>query len=346
MGMDYSNTSFDVQYLYKLIEEESFASGEGEIVKAEALQAYIDDLCQKVKIDRKYKVVINCRNGVASLVNPQLFRQAGMEVVEQFCEQDFDFPNGNANPSLEAMMEETGRKVVEEKADIGFAFDGDGDRLGIVDEKGRNIYPDKILILLARLVLKKNPGAKIVFDVKCTQALADDVEAHGGEAVMWKTGHAHIKKKAHEIKAALAGERSGHIFLFDGYYGFDDASIVGLKLLEFLSQEGKSLSEVMETIPQYHSSPVYHAHCADEVKYRVVERVVEKFKQKFDKVIDVNGARVVFEDGWGLVRASSNEPVLVLVFEAKTEERLKEIQEIFKKELEDFPEISREWENG
>jgi phosphomannomutase/phosphoglucomutase len=348
LGYDYSTTLLphDIKELYALIESEDFEEGEGKVSRHEVLQAYIDDLVARVELKKKMKVVVNSRNGSASIVMPELLKRAGVEVVEQFCSVDFDFPNGNPNPSLEAMLAETADKVKEEKADLGLAFDGDGDRIGFVDEKGKTIYPDRVLILLARLILEKKPGAKIVFDVKSSQALPEDIEVHGGVPIMWKTGHSHIKQKGKEVGAALAGERSGHIFLYDNYYGFDDAAIVSLKLLEYVSAQDQPLSAIMAGTPQYVTSPVIHAHCADEVKYQVVEKIVEKFKKKFEKVIDVNGARVVFDDGWGLVRASSNVPDLVLVFEAKTEERVKEIEALFRKELAEFPEISRDWKNG
>jgi len=289
---------------------------------------------------------VNARNGTAGLFAPNVLRGCGCEVVEQFCDIDFNFPNGEPNPSLMGMLEELGKKVREESADLGFAFDGDGDRIGMVDEEGNVVFPDRILILLARLILKKRPGAKIVFDVKSTQALFEDIKAHGGEPVIWKTGHSFIKEKIHETGAALGGERSGHIFYMDGYYGFDDAIFVALKVLEYLSKENKRLSEIMKTTPQYFVSPVIHAPCADEIKYKVMDKIMKNFKKRFDNVIDINGARVVFKDGWGLVRPSSNLPVLVLVFEAKTKKRLKEIEELFRKELGKYHEISKEWRNG
>jgi phosphomannomutase/phosphoglucomutase len=348
LGCDFSSTllSADLKKLFEIINQDDFEKGQGEVRQENALAAYLADLLGRVKINKKLKVVVNTRNGSASIVMPELLKKAGVEVVEQYCDIDFNYPHGNPNPSEDAMLEELAEKVRETKADLGLAFDGDGDRLGLVDEKGQLIYPDRILLLLSRLVLQKNPGAKIVFDVKCTRALEEDIKEHGGQPVMWKTGHSFIKQKAKDEKAALAGERSGHIFLFENYYGFDDAAMAALSLLEWLSAQEKPLSEIMQQTPQYFSSPVMHAPCPDEAKYKVMEKVLADFKQKFDKVVDVNGARVEFEDGWALVRASSNLPVLVLVFEAESKARLNELEQLIRQELKQFPEVSSNWKNG
>lgn len=358
LGYDFSKTLLpdDIKHLYEIIENEDFIKlgkneEKGKIEKYEKIiDDYIEEIKTKVKLNKnkRLRIVINARNGTASKIAPRVFRELGCEVIEQFCELNAEFPNGEPNPSLDSMLNEIGELVRKEKADIGIGFDGDGDRVGIVDEQGNAIYADKILALLARLVLQKQPGAKIVFDVKCSKALEEDILAHNGIPIMWKTGHSYIKQKAHEEKAPLAGERSGHIFFMQDYYGFDDGIFASAKLLEFISNEGKKLSKLIETIPKYYSSPVLQAPCADEIKYKVVERIVSDFKKKFPyaKIIDINGARVEFSDGWGLVRASSNVPALVLVFEAKTPKRLKEIEEIFRKELSNYKEISPQWENG
>jgi len=195
--------------------------------------------------------------------------------------------------------------------------------------------------------LKEKPGAAIVFDVKATQGLAEDIKAHGGKPVMWKTGHSYIKQKSKEVDAVLGGEGSGHIFYRQGYYDYDDAIFAALKLLEYLSEEDRTFSELMATTPQYFKPPTIHVECADEIKYDIVDKLVAELKKDYsDKVIDINGARVQFDDGWFLVRASSNMPVLVLGFEAKTEERLKELEEILKGYLDKYPEIGKEWKSG
>jgi phosphomannomutase/phosphoglucomutase len=237
--------------------------------------------------------------------------------------------------------------TVKNSCDIGVAIDADGDRLGIADEKGNVIWPDRWFILLSRLVLKKHPGAKIVFDVKVSEALPEDIKAHGGVPIMWKTGHSYIKQKLHEEKAAAAGEMSGHIFFVDDFYGFDDANFAGLKLLEYVSSQGRPLSKLIEETPYYVSTPAYHAPVPDEIKYGVVEKLTEEFKTEGYKVIDINGARVYFEEGcWGLIRASSNLPALVLRFEAKSEEKLKEIEKIFREKLKKFPKVGQKWESA
>ena len=348
LGFDKSSTllTADVKKLYSVIEEEDFVEGQGKIEKKSIEQAYIDEIKSKTNLGKKLKVVINCRNGIAGDIAPRLIRAIGCEVVELYCNVDDSYPHGVANPSLDSMLEELGEKVVEEKADLGLAFDADGDRLGAVDEKGQVIYADRLVILLARGLLEKAPKSKIIYEVKCTQSLPDDIKAHGGIPIMCRTGHSFIKQKLHETGAALAGERSGHIFFAHNWYSFDDAGFAAAKFLEYISMQEKTLSEIMETTPKYYSSKVYHAPCADEVKHDVVKRVVEHLKKLFPNVIDIDGARVVFEDGWGLVRTSSNLPVLVLVFEGKTKERLEEIEQTFRKELSNFPEISPDWRNG
>jgi phosphomannomutase/phosphoglucomutase len=226
-------------------------------------------------------------------------------------------------------------------------MDGDGDRLGITDEKGETIWPDRYLIVLARQMLEKYPGAKIVNEVKCTQALEEDIKNHGGISIMTKTGHSYIKAKVWEEKAILGGEFSGHVFYNKPeYYGFDDAVFASLKLLEYLSGQKKTLSQIMLQTPNYVSSPALQVACADEVKYEVVDKLIKEFKNDGYEVIDINGARVKFSDGWGLVRASSNLPVLVLRFEAKTEKRLAEIMKIFKDKFTNYPQIGKEWQSG
>lgn len=344
-GYSHALTIENAQELYGIIFDGDFAKGAGTVRNEDVIEAYKKFILGKVNLARKLKVVVNARNGTAGPIAPEIFRSMGCEVVEQFCEADTSFPNGDPNPSIDGMMQELGQKVREEKADIGFAFDGDGDRVGMVDENGDNIYSDRMLIILARQVLEKEPGGKIIFDVKCTKALPEDIKKHGGIPIMWKTGHTLIMDKAQKEGAVLAGERSGHIFYMKDYYGYDDGLFAALKVLEYLSKNN-SVSEIFEDVPKYFTSPVYHAHCKDEVKYDVIKRIQKKFKSKFENVIDINGARVEFEDGWGLIRPSSNLPTMVLVFEGKTEKRMNEIMELFKKELAEYPEISKEWENG
>lgn len=314
--------------------------------KTDLIREYTKDVIGRIKIKKWMKVVVNAGNGTAGPIVPDILRKAGCKVVEQNCNIDDSFPNYNPDPSLAKMMESTGEFVKKHNADIGLAFDGDGDRLGVADETGKTIWPDRYLILLARQMLKKKPKSRIVFDVKCSQALEEDIKAHGGIPVMWKTGHSYIKEKMHRENSPLAGEMSGHIFYKEGYYGFDDATFAALKLLEYISSQQNALSELIKTTPYYISTPTIHVPCHDDKKYGVIKKITAEFRKEGFKVNDINGARVSFGDGWGLVRASSNLPVLVMRFEAKTEKRLKEIEAVFKKKLSRFKSVNKKWKIG
>ena len=348
LGSDLSYTLLtdDLQEVYNIIAKEDYVNGKGTIKKENILEAYMKDLLSRTKITKKFKILINTGNGTAGIVEPEIFRRAGCEVIEHFTNIDPTYPNYTANPDGTAMMEDTGEQTVANEGDLGFAFDGDGDRLGLVDEKGQTIWPDRYIILLGRLVLSKEPGAKIIFDVKVSEALPEDIRAHGGTPIMWKTGHSHIKAKMLEEKAAMAGEMSGHVFFKQDFYGFDDATFAALKLLEYLSAQEESLSGVIATTPYYVSTPTIQVKATDEDKYEVVKELTEEFKKDNYKVIDINGARVYTRNGWGLVRASSNTPTLVLRFEAKTQEDLEKIQKIFKDKLDKFPVVSKEWDSS
>ncbi len=344
-GLSYTLVGDEIRELYEIIEREDFVEGHGDYTETSIADDYTADLVGRVDIRRRFRIVIDTGNGTAGAFAPRIFREAGCDVIEQFTELDPDFPNHEPDPARRETVEALGRRVRDEGADMGIAFDGDGDRFGLVDENGEVIWPDRYMILLARQVLERQPGAKIVFDVKCTQALEDDIRERGGVPIMWKTGHSHIKAKLHEEKAALAGEMSGHVFFVENYYGFDDGIYAALRFVEYVSTQDRTVSELMADTPRYVSSPAIQAPCPDEVKYDVVARLTEDLKRDFDRVIDINGARVVFDDGWGLVRASSNLPELVLRFEARTPERLEEIKETFRKYLAKYPEVSPRWEN-
>jgi phosphomannomutase/phosphoglucomutase len=347
LGAGFSSTlvASEIQELYDIITREDFVTGHGDYTEASIIDDYQHDLVSRVQIKRPLKIVIDTGNGTAGAFAPRIFRAAGVNVIEQFTDLDPDFPNHEPDPARTDTVEFLGKRVLAEGADLGLAFDGDGDRFGVVDEKGVVIWPDRYMILLARQVLERQPGGKIVFDVKCTQALEDDIKAHGGIPIMWKTGHSHIKAKLHEEQAALAGEMSGHVFFVENYYGFDDGIYSGLRFVEYVAARTESLSQIMAGTPSYLSTPAIQAKCADEVKYQVVERLTAELKRDFPRVIDINGARVAFDDGWGLVRASSNLPELVLRFEARTPERLQEIKETFRRYLSKYPEVDPHWEN-
>jgi phosphomannomutase/phosphoglucomutase len=347
LGAGFSSTlvADEIQELYGIIEREEFATGHGDYTEVSIFDDYAADLVGRVDVVRPLKVVIDTGNGTAGAFAPRIFRDAGLNVIEQFTDLDPEFPNHEPDPARTDTVEILGKRVREEKADLGLAFDGDGDRFGVVDEKGDVIWPDRYMILLARQVLERTPGGKIVFDVKCTQALEDDIRAHGGVPIMWKTGHSHIKAKLHEEKAALAGEMSGHVFFVQNYYGFDDGVYSGLRFVEYVAGRKEPLSAIMAGTPSYISTPAINVKCADEVKYDVVKRLTAELKKNFDRVVDINGARVVFDDGWGLVRPSSNLPELVLRFEARTPQRLQEIKQTFRGYLDRYPEVDRHWEN-
>jgi len=351
LGYDFDTTLLpdDIDNLYQIILKEDFVKKQGSVrTKPDIIEKYGDYLVNKIKLKRPLKVVVNAGNGTAGPIVPLILRKAGCEIIEQYCDIDFSFPHHEPNPASLKALEALSAKVRKTGADLGLGFDGDGDRLGMVDEKGQTIWPDRFLILLVRQVLKEEPGSNIVFDVKCSQALIEEIKKHGGNPIMWKTGHSYIKQKAKEVNASLAGERSGHIFYRQGYYGYDDAVFAALKLIEYLSQQDKPLSQIMLTTPQYFTSPAWHVDCADTAKYKIVNELVKEFKQQYgpERVIDINGARVEFDHGWGLVRASSNLPSLVLIFESKTKKGLQEIEDIFREKLSKYPEIGKKWESG
>ena len=347
-GLSQTLGPVEIENLYTIIESEDFvhSTSPGTVQKENIVQEYIDDLVGKSHITGSPKVLVNTGNGTAGLFAPTLLRTAGCDVSEHFTNVDPSYPNYTANPDGEKMMHDTSQRTIENKCELGFAIDGDGDRLGMVDEKGQIVWPDRYMMLLSRLVLEKSPGAKIVFDVKVSEALPEDIRAHGGIPIMWKTGHSYIKAKLQEENAALAGEMSGHIFFSEGYYGYDDAFFAMLKVLEYVSSQPKTLSELIAETPYYISTPTIQVKTTDEDKYKIVEQLVEEFRAEGVKMIDVNGARVYMEDGWGLVRASSNTPSLVLRFEAKTQSGLEKIMTVFKEKLARFPSVDSHWDSS
>ncbi|HWN46554.1 MAG TPA: phosphomannomutase/phosphoglucomutase [Steroidobacteraceae bacterium] len=347
LGAGFSSTlvASEILELYDIIAREDFVTGHGDYTEATIIDDYQNDLVSRVKIKRPLKMVIDTGNGTAGAFAPRIFKAAGLDVIEQFTDLDPDFPNHEPDPARTDTVEILGKRVRAERADLGMAFDGDGDRFGVVDENGDVIWPDRYMILLARQVLERQPGGKIVFDVKCTQALEDDIKAHGGVPIMWKTGHSHIKAKLHEEQAALAGEMSGHVFFVENYYGFDDGIYSGLRFAEYVAARSETLSTIMAGTPTYISTPAIQVKCPDEVKYQVVDKLTAELKRDFKRVVDINGARVIFDDGWGLVRASSNLPELVLRFEARTPQRLQEIKDTFRGYLAKYPEADPHWEN-
>jgi phosphomannomutase/phosphoglucomutase len=346
VGYSLTTNSEQIQEIYDLAEKEDFVKGQGRVISAPVDDGYVADVVKRIKIQGRPKVLLNTGNGTAGKIGPRLLREAGCEVVELHTRIDPTFPHYTANPADVAMMEDTGEHVRKSKAQIGIAIDADGDRVGVTDEEGKTIWPDYFMIPQIRDLLKERPGAKIVFDVKCSAALEEDIVAHGGVPIMWKTGHSFIKEKIAAEKADLGVELSGHIFVVHGYYGFDDALFTALKIIEALSRQSATMSQIMETVPKWYSSPVYNVHCPDSEKYKIASELTQQFKKKGDRVIDLSGARVIFNDGWGLVRASSNLPQLVLRFEAKSQERLQQIEDTFREMLKSYPGLGSKWETG
>lgn len=354
LGLGLSNTlgPEEMDELYNLTLNEEFASGDGKLTREDYIPIYSKDVLSRVNIKRPVKVLINTGNGTAGPIVPQILRDAGCEVFEFLTEPDLNFNHYFPNPSKVEMMNDTGSKTLHYDAELGIAFDGDGDRLGITDEKGNVIWPDRYIGILCQSILKEHKGAPIVYDVKCSRGLEEYIRALGGNPVMWKTGHSYIKQKLHEISAPFAGEMSGHIFFGSPiYYGFDDAVFAALKLLEVLSDSNSPLSKMIEEIPTYVSTPTLQANCSDERKYDLVDSIVAELIDDGHDVVTFDdnyklGGRVEFPNGWGLIRASSNLPVLVLRFEAVDDETLLEIKSIIKIKMDKYDEIGKEWVSG
>ncbi|MDX1608289.1 MAG: phosphomannomutase/phosphoglucomutase [Candidatus Spechtbacterales bacterium] len=339
----------ELKELYKMIKNDDFDTVVGgELKKEDIKKEYIEDLISRVDVKKEFRVVVSTGNGTAGLFAPDLFNALGCKVIERHTEPDANFPNYTPNPADTEMMEDTGGIVLENEADFGLAFDGDGDRLGLTDEEGNVVWPDKFAIFLARLVLKNKPGAKIIYDVKSSRALAEDIEAHGGEPIMAPTGHSNIKRVMKEKGAELGAELSGHIFVKDNYYGFDDASMAAVSLIQYFSEQDKAVSRLVAETPQYVSSPGYTAATPDDKKFQVVKEMTEEFKNEGYKVVDIDGARVNFKEleGWGLVRVSNTGPNITLRFEAKTKDNLKKIEDIFREKLSRYDFVSKEWVAG
>lgn len=322
----------EIQKIRGLIEKKDFQTGKGKAERSEIIPAYQAYLKQSFQFKRKLKVVVDSGNGTAGLVAPEVIKSFGHEVIELFSEPDSRFPNHHPDPTVEENLEDLIEKVREVKADVGIAFDGDADRVGIVDERGNIIWGDKLLILFSRFILKDKPGAKFVADVKCSNLFFQDVASHGGKAIMWKTGHSLIKQKLRDENAALAGEMSGHMFFNDRYFGFDDGIYAAIRVLEILDQSGKKLSELLADVPKTYATPEIRVDCSDEEKFKIVANVAQFFKSHYS-TIDIDGVRIDFGDGWGLVRASNTQAVLVTRFEAESEKRLNEIRKLVEEKI-------------
>lgn len=308
----------EIQVLYNKIENSEFASAPGSRFQMmDVNNAYLTHLASSFRPARKLNVVVDAGNGMGGIYAPKLLSRLGHEVTELYCEPDGDFPNHHPNPEKEANVLDLIAKVREIGADVGLAFDGDADRVGVVDEKGNLISADKAMAWLATDIISRNPGATFVGDVLSSQVVFDVVEQHGGRPILWQSGHARIKSKMQAESAILGGESSGHMFFGDRYYGFDDGVYAAGRVVELLAQGEKSLSEHIAALPQMFTTPEYRPHCPEEMKSTVINGVKEKLGDV--KIVDVDGLRVLFPEGWGLLRPSGTEPVLSLRFEARTE---------------------------
>ena len=317
-----------IQEIKEILLAGDFLDGKGTVERKDILPDYIDFVTQNIQLgNRKLKVVVDSGNGVGGIVGVPLYKKLGCEVVELFTEPDSSFPNHHPDPTVLENMQHAVKAVTEHQADLAIAFDGDGDRIGVVNENGKVIWGDELMIIFSRSILEKNPNATFIAEVKCSQRLFNDIKNHGGKAIMWKVGHSLIKAKMKETGAALAGEMSGHIFFADRFFGFDDAIYSGARLLEILSNSEKPLSEFLADLPQTYNTPEIRIDCPDEQKFEIVRRLTEEFKQT-NEVIDIDGARILFDNGWGLVRSSNTQPILVLRFEAESQNALENIQRV------------------
>lgn len=335
----------ELQEVLKLIKNEDFHTPEkpGEITEQDIWPQYKADLLTKTKLGRPLKIVIDAGNGVAGPFAPQLLREFGCEVIELYCEPDGNFPNHESNPEEIENMRDLIAAVKEHKAHLGIGFDGDSDRVGIIDEKGHMYSSDYMLLLLVHDLLTRQQNPQIVFDVKVSQIIINDMESRGAIPVMSKTGHSFIEAKMKELSSPLGGEVSGHLFFGENYYGFDDALLAALKITAILSNTETPLSEYFDYLPKVHTTPEFKAHCPDDKKFPIVAKLVEHFTQNYE-CITIDGVRINFDEtSWGAVRASNTSPNLTLRFEAKTPERLKEIQKIMADEIRKYPEVNLDW---
>jgi len=321
-----------IQKIRESVEEGKFKTGRGRKKQADIIESYLEFFEQNLHIEPGIKVAADGGNGTAGVACPQILRRFGCEVHELYMNPDGDFPNPHPDPTVEENLSDIKKKIVEAGLDVGLAFDGDADRIGIVDERGNSMSGDMLLLVYSLDLLETNPGATIIGDVKCSGNLFSKIREASGNPIMWKTGHSVIKDKMKKEGAELGGEMSGHIFFKNRFFGYDDALYAGLRFLEILSKTGKKASELLTGLPKTFATPEIRVDCPDEIKFQVTEAVKRKLGEQ-NEVIDIDGVRVEYPDGWGLLRASNTQPALVLRFEAQTESRLAEIRETVEKTL-------------
>ena len=322
----------EIQTIKKIIESLDFSEGNGKKEEDKIIEAYIKELTSNIKLKRSVKVVIDCGNGATSVLAKECYEKLECEVIDLFCNLDGNFPNHHPDPSKPENMKDLIEKVISTDAEIGIAFDGDGDRLGVVSAKGEIIYPDMQMILFSQQVLKRKQGSKIVYDVKCSKLLPESITRNGGVPIISKTGHSFIKNKIRQVSAALGGEMSGHIFFNDRWPGFDDAIYSGARMLEIISNQEEGV-DLFDSLPQLTSTPEINIETEDEKKFGYVEEFKSLMNFPEADVLDIDGVRVEFDYGWGLLRASNTSPVLVLRFEAINEDNLEKIKEKFRNVL-------------
>jgi phosphomannomutase/phosphoglucomutase len=330
----------EIQDVLGVIQSGQFEHGQGQVTQQDVGPAYIAEVVRRIgPIARPVKVVVDAGNGAGGLFGPEMLRRIGAEVIELYCDVDGRFPNHHPDPTVPEALQDLIAKVHEAGADLGIGWDGDADRIGIVDTQGRIVWGDQLMMLFSRQVLARNPGAPIIFEVKCSQGLVEEVERLGGQPVMYRTGHSLIKNKMKEMHAPLAGEMSGHIFFADGYFGYDDALYASCRFAHMIAAQDKSPGALVDELPTYYATPETRVECTEEKKWKIVEEMTAYFKQHYS-VIDIDGMRAQFGDGWGLLRASNTQPVLVLRFEARTPTRLLEIEQIVLNKLHEIaPEV-------
>jgi phosphomannomutase/phosphoglucomutase len=314
-----------IQELRKIIESGKYSTGRANTQNKDISKAYEDYLFTNVTVNKKLKIIVDAGNGVGGLFSLPLFRRLGVDVTAIYCNPDGRFPHHFPDPTVEENLKELIQSVLANKADLGIAFDGDADRIGVISNTGEIIWGDKLLLLFSRYILKEKPHSTIIGEVKCSQVLYDDIKKHSGRPIMWKAGHSLIKAKMKEEKAVLGGEMSGHIFFADRYFGYDDAIYAALRLLEILSQTGEKISSLLADVPKTYATPEIRLDCPDNKKMTVVNNIKQHYRNT-PGLIDIDGVRIPFDDGWALVRSSNTQPVIVLRFEASSVNRLQEIR--------------------
>jgi phosphomannomutase/phosphoglucomutase len=332
-----------IQSLLKIIQADDFITGQGQRLEdLDMGKKHMDTIKGKVRFgSRKLKVVVDSGNGLSGAIVPPLMESLGVEVICLFCEPDGTFPNHLPNPEDPELTKDLEAAVIKNHADFGIGFDGDADRCGLIDEHGHHVAADRLLALLARDLLTRMPGSSIVFDVKSSQVLPDIIRESGGRPVMWKSGHSLMKAKMNELGAPLGGEVSGHIFIGENYYGFDDAPLVALKALELFSKTDKTLSQALNEMPSMPATPEIIMSAPDDIKFKIIDVVRDQLQDKYE-VVTVDGARAIFEDGWGLVRASNTQPAITMRFEAHTKPQLVEYMQRFDTLLDAYPQVDRQ----